>query len=312
MKVTTAETKSRALALINKARKKHKGLNLDFIALALRGKGGFDEVIKMIDDMTATLKKEQEDDNAKKDYCLKEFDLADDKKKELENKLEDLETAIADAEEGIATLKTEIEALSDSIRALDKSVSDATEQRKEENEDYQELMTNDAACKELIGMAKNRLNKFYNPKLYKPPPAEPSFVQVHAHTQKKQEIGPAPAAEFGGSKGEEGQGVIHMLDMMVEEIDKEMTVAEAEEKDAQEDYEKMMKDSADKRAEDSKTMTDKESAKAELEGQLEQHKSDKMATYKEMAETGEYIAALHSECDWLLENYEARKEARTE
>merc|ERR1719395_58800 len=98
---------------------------------------------------------------------------------------------------------------------------------------------------------------------------------------------------------------------MVEELDKEMTVAEAEEKDAQEDYEKMMADSAAKRAEDSKTMTDKESAKAELEGQLEQHKSDKMATYKEIAETGQYIAALHSECDWLLENYEARKEART-
>merc|ERR1719217_167873 len=159
-------------------------------------------------------------------------------------------------------------------------------------------------------MAKNRLNKFYNPKLYKPPAAA-SFVQIRAHTQKKQQIGPPPAAEFGGSKGEEGQGVIHMLDMMVEEIDKEMTVAEAEEKDAQEDYEKMMADSADKRAEDSKTMTDKEGAKAEMEGELEQHKSDKMATYKEMVETGEYIAALHSECDWLLENFEARKEART-
>merc|ERR1719217_303803 len=159
-------------------------------------------------------------------------------------------------------------------------------------------------------MAKNRLNKFYNPKLYKPP-AEPSFVQVHAHTQKKQQIGPPPSAEFGGSKGEEGSGVIHMLDMMVEEIDKEMTVAEAEEKDAQEDYEKMMADSADKRAEDSKTMTDKESAKAEMEGQLEQHKSDKMATFKELAETGEYIMNLHSECDWLLENFDARKEART-
>merc|ERR1719310_823204 len=113
-------------------------------------------------------------------------------------------------------------------------------------------------------MAKNRLNKFYNPKLYKPSPAAASFVQVRAHTQKKQEIGPPPTAEVGGSKGEEGQGVIHMLDMMVEEIDKEMTVAEAEEKDAQEDYEAMMKDSADKRAEDSKTMTDKESAKAEM------------------------------------------------
>merc|ERR1712072_997170 len=61
-------------------------------------------------------------------------------------------------------------ALQDSIKALDKAVADATEQRKEENEDFTELMASDSAAKELLGFAKNRLNKFYNPKLYKPPP----------------------------------------------------------------------------------------------------------------------------------------------
>merc|ERR1712014_429573 len=45
-----------------------------------------------------------------------------------------------------------------------------TEQRKEENEDFTELMASDSAAKELLGFAKNRLNKFYNPKLYKAPP----------------------------------------------------------------------------------------------------------------------------------------------
>merc|ERR1719359_2081978 len=131
--------KSRALAMINEARK-HHGLNLDFIALALHGKvkGGFDKVIKMIDDMTATLKQEQKDDEAKKDYCEKEFDTSEDTKKELENKLEDLETAIADTEETIATLKSEIEALEDGIKALDKSVAEATEQRKAEHADFVE------------------------------------------------------------------------------------------------------------------------------------------------------------------------------
>merc|ERR1719331_2634215 len=97
---------------------------------------------------------------------------------------------------------------------------------------------------------------------------------------------------------------------MVEEIDKEMTVAEAEEKDAQADYEKMMADSADKRAEDSKAMTDKESALAEMMAELEQHKEDKMSTFNQLMENGEYIANLHAECDWLLENFEARKAAR--
>merc|ERR1719359_1911178 len=117
--------------------------------------------------MTATLKTEQQDDDHKKEYCTEQFDIAADKKKSLEKTLADTETAIAEATDGIAAAKTEIEALEDGIKALDKSVVEATEQRKEESEDYQSLMASDSAAQELLEFAKNRLNKFYNPKLYK-------------------------------------------------------------------------------------------------------------------------------------------------
>merc|ERR1719269_130668 len=121
-----------ALALIRKAETGKKAHPLDFIALALEGKKmGFEKVIKMIDEMAATLKKEQQDDDNKKEYCAAQFDQADDKKKGLERSISDLETAISDAKEGITTTKAEIEALQDGIKALDKSVAEATEQRKE-------------------------------------------------------------------------------------------------------------------------------------------------------------------------------------
>merc|ERR1719263_2231851 len=96
--------------------------------------------------------------------------MADDKKKGLERDVSDLETSITKGKEAIATLTDEIKALEDGIKALDKSVAEATEQRQEENKEFTELMASDSAAKELLGFAKNRLNKFYNPKLYKPPP----------------------------------------------------------------------------------------------------------------------------------------------
>merc|ERR1719238_2707409 len=130
-------------------------------------------------------------------------------------------------------------------------------------------MAGNTATKELIGMAVKRLEE-----MSKPP-----------------------------------REIIAMMDEMTAGLDKEATLGKAEETDAQEDYEKMMADSADKRAEDSKTMTDKESALAEMEAELEQHKEDKMSTFNEFTENGEYIANLHTECDWLLENFEARKAA---
>merc|ERR1712203_69911 len=89
-----------------------------------------------------------------------------------------------------------------------------------------------------------------------------------------------------------------------------MTTAEAEEKDAQGDYEQMMKDSAEKRASDSKSISEKEGAKADTEAALTNHKEDLKAQKKEMLATLEVIQALHGECDWLLQYFDVRKEAR--
>merc|ERR1719265_2382291 len=160
--------KSQALSVLQKS----KGdFRLNLISLALKGKKvSFDKVLKMIDEMSALLKKEQTDDDNKKSYCEDLIDKTEDKVKELELSVSDLSKAVADAKEGIATLKEELESLADGIKALDKQVAEATEQRKEEHAESVETLANDNAAVELIGIAKNRLNKFYNPKLYKPPP----------------------------------------------------------------------------------------------------------------------------------------------
>merc|ERR1712048_692190 len=155
------------------------------------------------------------------------------------------EKAIADAKAGLETLAGEIAALTKSIKALDESVAEATENRKEENADFTTLMAQDTAAKELLGLAKNRLNKFYNPSLAK-------LVQTAA--------APPPAPEAPADyekKTEAGNSIIAMLDELAADLDKEMTIAKAEEKDAQAAYERAMADAKDKRAQDTKTISDK-------------------------------------------------------
>merc|ERR1712203_370598 len=124
----------------------------------------------MIDYMVVLLGKEQGDDDDKKEDCASQFDESDDKKKALERAVSQDDAAIATAKEAIATLTEEIAALEAGIRALDKDVAEATAQRKDENTEYKALMASDTAAKEVLAFAKNRLNKFYNPKLYKAPP----------------------------------------------------------------------------------------------------------------------------------------------
>jgi len=344
VKQNTANVRVRALAVINAARTTNAPARrqLDLIALALHGKAaGFEKVLTMIDDMVALLKKEQTDDESKKGYCAKELDTTDDKKKALERSISDSEAAIAEAEDSISNLASEIKALETGIKELDKSVATATENRKSEHEDFTELMAQDSAAKELLNFAKNRLNKFYNPALYIAPPkrelsaedkittafggtAAPTpapggiagtgvevFSQIAEHLQG--EVAPPPAPETFDAyttKSQENNGVIAMVDMLIRDLDSEMTTAEADEKDAQGDYETMMADSAEKRAADSKSISEKASAKADTEAALQSHTSDKAASTAELMATLESIKALHSECDWLMQYFDVRKEAR--
>merc|ERR550514_1641851 len=166
--------KSRALeALQQTSQGVKRDFRLDLISLALKGKKvSFEKVLKMIDDMVALLGQEQRDDDDKKEYCEKLIDKTEDDLKSLELAVSDLGKAIADYKESIATLGEEIAALEDGIKALDKQVAEATDDRKEEHEENVATLASDNAAKELIGIAKNRMNKFYNPKLYKPPPKQ--------------------------------------------------------------------------------------------------------------------------------------------
>jgi len=191
------------------------------------------------------------------------------------------------------------------FKELDKNVMEATEQRKEENEDFKQLMASDTAAKELMKFAKNRLNKFYNPKQYKP-----VFAQVSQHAYKA--APPPPPETFGAytKKSEDSMGVMSMIDLLIADLDKEMTVAETDEKDAQEDYETLMADSASKRTKDSKLLSEKKTIKAETEADLETHTDEKSATGKELMSTMQYIQSLHNECDFLLKYFDVRKEAR--
>jgi len=335
LKTSSKSMRQHAAAALQQA--SHGDYRLNLISLALKGKKvSFDKVLKMIDDMVALLKKEQQDDNDKKEYCEGLIDKTEDTLKELELAVSDLAKAIADYKERIATLGEEISALTDGIKALDKQVAEATDDRKEEHEENVATITNDNAAKELIGIAKNRMNKFYNPKLYKPPPkrelseeeriavnmggtlaptAAPGGIAGTGVTGVFAQNGvapPPPPETFGAytKKGEESTGVIAMMDMMVQDLDKEITETETEEKENQSEYEAFMEESAKKRASDAKSIEDKESAKADAEANLIKTKEEHKAKTVEAMNTHKFLGEVHGDCDWLLTNFDTRKTAR--
>merc|ERR1712204_75695 len=74
----------------------------------------------------------------------------------------------------------------------------------------------------------------------------------------------------------------------------------------------MMRDAAEKRTTDSKALTEKNAAKADTEARLQERSEQKGAAGKELMATEKYDMSLHAECDWLLQYFDVRKQARAD
>jgi len=309
MKVASKQMRMQAARIIRNARDVHhlRDADLDFISLALHGqKVSFDKILSMMDELLALLKKEQTEDDDKKSYCLEQLDQTEDKLKILEQQSADLEKQIKAKHNLIENTADNVGALEKGIQELDKQVADATENRKEEHEEYMESLTANKGAKDLLGLAKNRLYKFYEPKLYKEP------AETESDPASLMQDAPAPPPEAVGpyKKRKESSGVIEMIDMLATDLDKEIQAMEVEENESQKEYETYIEDSAAKRTADSKDIAQMEEAKAEAEVTVTKNEAELKSKMQEAYATTKVLGDLHSECDWILKNYDVRKEAR--
>jgi chromosome segregation ATPase len=316
---------------------------LELIEFGLKAKKvDFTKVISMIDGMVLVLKEEQKNDDAQKAFCDKDMAAKEDEKKDTESAISTSEAFIEETTAASEETAEEIAALQKDIKALDKAVAEATEQRKEEHSDFLQFQTENNAALQLIEKAKNRLYKFYRPNLYKEAPkqeltdeekilaasgrsdmiateapvmiagtTQTVFVQFRAHVRKA--APPPPPDTWGAYQKKDGKsnGVIGLMDMLMKELQGDVTEATHDEETSQKDYERLMSDSQASRAQNVESITDKEGAKADMDVKVEQTKQQKASQETELGNVKQYIVQLHASCDFLVENFDLRKAART-
>merc|ERR1719262_100460 len=328
----TASKPLRAQAVLQSLARRNSGhksqLNLMLYAMSskirLANKHGhkmqkFDEIVKMIDDMVALLGKEPKDDDKQKEFCRDEFDKAADEETAAKEKIAAITATIEEQTDTIAQLTEEIATIQEEVKALDKSVVVATEQRKEEHEESVAAAQMNQAAVELVGKAKDRLAKFYGGAALIQQQAVPegglfqvpSFAQVRAHARARDEMeSDEDDSDTQTATQKQQSGVIAMMDQIIHDLEMDMKDMENAEKTAQADYADLMSESQETRAQDSKSIADKSAAKADLEGKLVESKDTAAKAEEEMAIIKKAIADLHASCDFLIQNYDLRKEAR--
>jgi len=316
------------------AKHRRKDPRMALLVMALRGeKKGFEEVAKKVDELMGVLSAEQTQDDKKKAFCEKEIDKTEDEQKVEERLISDRETIIAEAADTLSALKEEIAALVAGIKKLDAEVDEQTKLRKSKAQQVTGILAGNNAAKQLLEMAKKRLNKFYNPKIAflqkskakkvqeddeaSSDDAAPSFLQEEAD-ETDMDTSEAESYDAANDENymhlvkqtEEAGGVTAMIDMLIADIAKETTALEMQDAQAQKDYENFVADSAAKRMIDSKAISDKEGMQAELEEKLHKNRQALRGEKANLQETLNELRSLHLDCDWLAQNYELRKNAR--
>merc|ERR1719171_1397666 len=175
--------------------------------------------------MIENLEQEHEDDTKKKEFCTAEIAKSEGAERAKQDALEALDAEMEKVTDEVAAVDEEIARIQKEIAEIDQSVAKATELRKAEHADYVESLTMADAAVALLGKAKNRLNKFYNPVLYKAPPKKEmtmeekimaaggaSFAQ-RAERRQMPELPTVPTFEKKNSGG-----VIAMIDKLSQDL----------------------------------------------------------------------------------------------
>merc|ERR1719316_680719 len=199
--------------------------------------------------MIENLEKEKEDDAKKKAFCQEEITKAAAAEKANQDALDAVDaqvSALGDEIEGIAGA---VAAIEKEVGELDRTVALATEQRKKEHAEYVESLTMADAAVALLAKAKNRLQKFYNPTLYKAEPKKEMTMEEKilasggaslAQVAKRQmpELPTVPTYEKKNSGG-----VIALLDKLSQDLVADKSQSTYDEKTAAKDYVELMKES---------------------------------------------------------------------
>merc|ERR1719482_1358996 len=116
----------------------------------------------------------------------------------------------------------------------------------------------------------------------------------------------------GPDRTKQGAGIMAIMQEMKHDIELEVAELKHDEDESQADFDKLSTESGKATKDKKKELTGREQAKAAVDEKIQIQTGVKGGYDDEVAALDEKLKALHEQCDFLLENYEKRKEARAQ
>ena len=287
----------RAAAVLTEAARR-SGSELLATAAAVAGSAALQEVLQALNEMLSRLAEEAESEAQHKKWCDEELAATNSKKQEHEAAVADLKAISEDLSELIVEKQ---QALTDNQASIDKADAQYQEQTKIRQEEHTAFGVENAHYADAIaaiGQAVEILER-----AFKPPVGAAALVQA----------GQAPPqfAEYS-SKAAGGMQAVQILQQLSQEFVASKAHAEAMEKAAEEDYQKVSQAYQQARRD---LLDAKDSLTAQMQSaqeKLDQTNADIESNSQQVAAAEEYLGKLGQSCGALLSHYEARVTRRKE
>lgn len=293
-----------AMQRILKSAKKHNNWVLASLAVHVR-LDKFTKVLEAMDKMTAELKEQQKAEYEKKDFCEKEIDATEDSLKVKGQEKEDLEAAKLNLENTVAKLSDEIETLKGEYKDMQVSLKRAGEDRKAENGIFQQAISDQRATISILNKALARLKQFYQPALVQQ-------KQEPEESKPGQSVGPPPPKAKEYSKSGGSGGVLQVLEKIISDCSSEEAALITEEEHSQKAYEAVVKDLNEGITANEEATTQKTQEVEAASGQKSETEGSLLANGEEITKLDHMLKGRHTECDWLLQYFDVRQQARQE
>jgi hypothetical protein len=296
--------RAKAHAILMKQASKEASASLLAVASAVQ-LDAFSKVSDMINKMIADIKQESDDETEHKAYCEAELHTNEMATTDNDNLLKDLQAQVADLSSQIDTFTDEIAELKASITEMYIQMQRSNENREVENRQFQTTVADQRATQVILLKALDRLNVFYDQQALLQAKPKPSLIQSHG---KHKQAPPPGLSEY---KSNDGAGsVLTMLKEIIQDAKNMEKTAIKDEQDANDGYVAFVQQTYEAVAAAQSSIVDKQEAKSESEiakiGKVE----DLKGAEAEAKTLNNVLAQLHSSCDFVMENFFLRQEAR--
>uniref|UniRef100_A0A7S4QJE2 Uncharacterized protein n=1 Tax=Alexandrium monilatum TaxID=311494 RepID=A0A7S4QJE2_9DINO len=288
--------------------RRHPDLGLEQLAARVRSGGHFDEVIASIDRMIGLLRKEEQADIEHRDRCQGSLNKNQNDMEDLNSTIDKSGKALARMGDGKRELMRAISELEVAISSTQGEMAQALELRNGDHAAFQQALKDDADAIELLSRAILALTKFYKTNRI---PLGLLAKQQPGYSQDEDE---APetmwkGASYGGRKSE-ATGILSILGMIKEDLEKEVKTSRADEASARAAYGKFAADMRKVLGADMAAKAATEQQLAELEAKMVDTEEFKGQKSEDLSAEVELSTSLYKDCSWIKTHFDSRRQKR--